>query len=234
MRKVTLDSFLADYDRVDQLINDKPHIINKIMINIRKHIANDNKAMHIASKKNSNTPTKRRQHSLIEVEQHRIKQQRTNTKISSKIMIKQKSNINFEDNEIIRLKNENDLLIREVQSLISTPIQSIEQLNHNEIRHLQNEYERLNTQMINLHNKQIEKFIDNNKNEILNKLENDVENLLKQIRHMQQKQEKTFADELFEKYTIEYILSLNENDVQQRLEQLEKENQLLLLIKQVR
>ena len=38
-------------------------------------------------------------------------------------------------------------------------------------------------------------------NEILNKLQNDVENLLKQIKNMQQKK-KTFADELFEKYTI--------------------------------
>lgn len=198
------------------------------MINIRKHIINDNKTMHTPTKQISNTSIKRRQHSSIENEHHHIKQQRCSTTISPKINIKQ----NNEDNEIIRLKNANDLLIREVQSLISTPIQSIEKINNNEIIHLQNEYERLNTQMINLCDEQNEKLIDNNTNEILNKLQNDVENLLKQIKNMQQKK-KTFADELFEKYTIEYILSLNENDLQQRFEELEKENQLLLLIKQV-
>ncbi len=201
------------------------------MINIRKHITNDNLAIRKSSQQTStNTPIKRRQYSSIEAEHHRIKQQRSST---MKIHVKEKSNINNEDNEIVRLKNANDLLIREVQSLISTPIQSIQKTTNNEIIHLQNEYERLNTQMINLYNEQNEKFVNDNTNEILNKLENDVENLLKKIKNMQQKK-KTFADELFEKYTIEYILSLNENDLQQRFEQLEKENQLLLLIKQVR
>jgi len=195
------------------------------LINIRKHITNDNLAIRKSSQQ---TPIKRREYSSIEAEHHRIKQQRSST-----IHVKQKSMINNEDNEIVRLKNANDLLIREVQSLISTPIESIEKINNNEIIHLQNEYERLNTQMINLCDEQNEKLIDNNTNEILNKLQNDVENLLKQIKNMQQKK-KTFADELFEKYTIEYILSLNENDLQQRFEELEKENQLLLLIKQVR
>jgi hypothetical protein len=201
------------------------------LINIRKHITNDNLAIRKSSQQTStNTPIKRRQYSSIEAEHHRIKQQRSST---MKIHVKEKSNINNEDNEIVRLKNANDLLIREVQSLISTPIQSIQKTTNNEIIHLQNEYERLNTQMINLYNEQNEKFVNDNTNEILNKLENDVENLLKKIKNMQQKK-KTFADELFEKYTIEYILSLNENDLQQRFEQLEKENQLLLLIKQVR
>jgi uncharacterized protein with von Willebrand factor type A (vWA) domain len=78
-----------------------------------------------------------------------------------------------------------------------------------------------------------DKSIENNTNEMLNKLENDVENLLKQIKNLRQ-EKKTFTDKLFEKYTVEYILSLNENDIQQRFEQLEQENQLLLLIKQVR
>jgi len=200
------------------------------MINIRKHIINDNKTMHTPTKQISNTSIKRRQHSSIENEHHHIKQQRCSTTISPKINIKQ----NNEDNEIIRLKNANDLLIREVQSLISTPTQSIQNINHHDIIHLQNEYEHLNTQMINIRNEQIE----DNRNAILNKLKNDVENLLQQIKNLQEKNskqpKKTFADELFEKYTIEYILSLNENDIQQRFEQLEKENQLLLLIKQVR
>jgi len=140
------------------------------------------------------------------------------------------------DNEIIRLKNANDQLIREVESLISTspppPTQSIDKTTNNEIKYLQNEYEHLNIQMINYHSE----LNSNKTNEILNKLQYDVENLLKQIKNLQEKisLKKTFADELFEKYTIEYILSLNENDVKQRLEQLEKENQLLLLIKQVK
>jgi exonuclease VII large subunit len=198
------------------------------MINIRKHSPSDAKTMHTPSKQTSKLNTKRREHSSTDSKQHRIKQHRSSLNninlpsptVSSKI----KSNINCGDDELIRLKNANDLLIREVQSLISTSTQSIEKANHNDISHLQNEYERLNTQMINLRNQSI----DAN----LNRLHNDVENLLKQIKNLQPI--KTFADELFEKYTIEYILSLNEHDVQQRLEQLEKENQLLLLIKQVR
>ncbi len=235
-----IDPFLADYDRVDQLVNDKPHTINKIMINIRKHSPSDAKTMHTPSKQTSKLNTKRRQHSSTDFKQHRIKQHRSSLNninlpsptVSSKRIIKQKININCSDDEIIRLKNANDLLIREVQSLISTSTQSIEKSNHNDISHLQNEYERLNTQMINLRNESIEKSFDTNPNDRLNRLHNDVENLLKQIKNLQPI--KTFADELFEKYTIEYILSLNEHDIQQRLEQLEKENQLLLLIKQVR
>lgn len=184
--------------------------------------------MHIPSKQTSNLALKRCQHFSNGPEHHRIKQQRSSTSISSKINIQQNNLMNNEDNDIIRLKNANDLLIREVESLISTPSPTITTTNH-EIKHLQNEYERLNTQMITYH--------QDSTNESLNKLQNDVENLLKQIKNLQEKnceKNKTFADELFEKYTIEYILSLNENDVKQRLEQLEKENQLLLLIKQVK
>ncbi len=217
-KKPSIILFLADYDRVDQLINDKPHTINKVLINVRKQITNDNKTMQTPSKKSLNSNKKRRQNFSNNSEQNRIKQHRSSTVISSKLNLN-----NCEDNEMIRLKTENDLLIREVQSLISPSTQSIEKITNNEILHLQNEYERLNNEMIHFHN-------DDN---TLTKLQNDVENLLKQIKNMQQPK-KTFADELFEKYTFDYILSLNENDVVQRLEQLEKENQLLLLIRQVR
>lgn len=189
------------------------------MLNIRKHVPTTDKTMRNSMKK---TPIKRRIHSSIEMEHSRIKQQRS----SSTITVKQRTNIDCEDNEIIRLKNANDLLMREVQSLISISSESIEKPNDN----LQNEYERLNTQMINLRNEQ---SINDKTQEILHQLESDVENLLQQIRNMQSKKIQTFTDRLFEKYTVEYVLSLNENDINQRIEQLEKENQLLLLIKQV-
>lgn len=179
------------------------------MLNIRKHVSTDNKTQRTPIKK---TSTKRRVDSSIEMKHSRIKSS----------SVKQKTNVDCDDNEIIRLKNTNDLLMHEVQSLISTSSESIEKTN--EIVHLQNEYERLNTQMLNLTDEQTD--------EILHKLEIDVENLLHQIQKLKQKK-KTFADRLFEKYTIEYILTLNENDINQRIEQLEKENQLLLLIKQV-
>jgi hypothetical protein len=223
-----LSYFLADYDRVDQLVNDKPHMINKVLINVRKQIIKQNKSVQTPLNPNK----KRRQQCSNASEHQRIKQHRSSTIISSKINPEQETNTICEDTELIRLKNANDLLIREVESLISPSTHSIEKTTNNQILNLQNEYGRLTNEMIHFRHEHIGTSFDDHTNTILNKLQNDVENLLKQIQNMQQ-QKKTFADELFDKYTIEYILSLNENDVQQRLEQLEKENQLLLLIKQV-
>ena len=208
---------LADYDRVDQLINDKPHIINQMTVNIRKYIATNNQTTRQTSK----TSGKRRPQSSTELEPSRIKQQRSASIIDA----------HPQENEITRRRNSSDSLIHELQASISTSSKSIEKKNNNnEIIHLQNEYECFNTQMQKLHHEQPS---NNQTNEILNKLKTNVENLLEQIRSMQATK-KTFLDQLFDKYTVEYILSLNENDVDQRIEQLERESQLLLLIKQVR
>ena len=108
----------------------------------------------------------------------------------------------------------------EIPNSTDTSMHEVPSTEFNEIAQLQNEYERLN----NLHAEQAD--------EILHQLENDVEHLLEKIRNRQQK-EKTFADRLFEKYTVQYILSLDNSDINQRIEQLEKESQLLRLIKQV-
>ncbi|CAF3932756.1 unnamed protein product [Adineta steineri] len=222
----------ADYDRVDQLINDKPHTINKMLINVRKYITHDDdnklQPSSSSSKQSSKFDTKRRQQSSTDSEQRRNKKSRSSTALSSKITIKQER---CKDTDITRLKTANNLLIREVQSLISPPIQSIERINNDELLRLQADYERLNTQTKNLCHEQNNESYDPNTNEVLNKLHDDVTNLLQQIKNLQQ-EKKTFVDELFEKYTIEYILSLNDDDINQRLEQLEKENQLLLLIRQ--
>ncbi|CAF1250556.1 unnamed protein product [Adineta ricciae] len=201
----------ANFDRVDQLINDKPHSIHKIQLNVRKHIYDDKTEVKLTKK--------RRELSPANIEERYAKQRRSSTsKSSSDVCATQTS---AKNKEINRLKIANEVLMQEVQSLISPSVDS--PTVDNEILHLKAEYERLSTQLSQLR--------DTQQAELLNKLYSDVSKLFQQIKDMRQ-ETKTFDDELFEKYTIEYILSLTEQDVKQRCEQLEKENQLLLLIKQ--
>lgn len=148
-----------DYDRVDQLINDKPHMINKTIVHIQKYFSEDLQR------------TKHHDESLNENEKKKFK------------------------------------------------------CNQSELTTLENEYDKACQQLTDLnHNKSNDEF--------LIQLEHNVENLLKQIRNLQPTK-KTFNEQLFDKYTIDYILSLTNEHIQQRLIELEKETHLLLLIKQV-
>lgn len=93
-----------------------------------------------------------------------------------------------------------------------------------EISQLENQYEQIHRQIVDVNQ------ADDHR---LHQLESNVENLLEQIRQLQSKKQ-TFVEQLFSKYTIPYILSLTKNDLNEKLEQLEKERHLLRLIKQVR
>ena len=165
--------FSEDYDRVDQLINDKPHVINKVTLHIRKYIADDHQI-------------KRARHSSNDSRSKQQQRRRSSTKKTT--------------------------------------------TDDSEIDHLQNQYEQMNDQLINLDQEEVM----DDRTELVNRLENNVEHLLEQIRQFQSKSKKPFVDQLFEKYTLPYVLSLTENDLDQKLEELEKESHLLRLIKQVR
>jgi len=142
----------VDYDRVDQLINDKPHMINKTIVHIQKYFSEDLQK------------TKHHDESSNENEKKKFK------------------------------------------------------CNQSELTTLENEYDKACQQLTDFNH-------DKSNDEFLIQLEHNVENL--------QPTKKTFNEQLFDKYTIDYILSLTNEHIQQRLIELEKETHLLLLIKQV-
>ena len=190
--------FLEDYDRVDQLINDKPHMIKQVMLHIRKYVSTDHQTSRPSIKRAIHSSNK-----------SCSKQRRSSSNNSSQI---ERTNSYCKEPSIHETSE---------QSIMKNPNRD------SEIFQLENQYEQFNSQIVHINQ---EEFVDDH---LLHQLETNVENLLQQIRKIHSKK-CTFLDQLFAKYTIPYILSLTENDLNQRLEQLEKESHLLRLIKQVR